>query len=435
MSQSQDRIDVSDEADAAPLSEHVQWRNSLVFLLNTSLSYLVAPVFYIGVLHAAILDKLEASKTVANLPETVYQWVMPVPVLISWLWPSPRLLRPMLMSALGVLAGAGLLLASMFFWAPRGWLVVGIIAHAAIVGITNGVRQMCLWELLGRGLAPERRAWTLGFTFGLGPVFAVVGSFASQMIISGNFLDVVRWQAIPAPWSYVVLFGATGPAMLLAAGLVLLAKVPPAPEPEADGRVADILQGLRLYFLNRLIVIAALGFLLTHAGPMVMTNLALYVRDAFGEDPEQYAGLQLALRFTCKAIAGFGLGWLVARVNARASLFATTLFSLGGVVWAMIVPGKWYMLSFGFLGAGELFYIYYLNYIIGCSPTERLRENTAYTNLIAGLAGFIALVFGIVGDQFGIQASFSVAVGLFLTALGLVTFLPAQPRVAERTPN
>ena len=29
-------------------------RNSLVFLLNTSLSYFVAPVFYVGVLHAKL---------------------------------------------------------------------------------------------------------------------------------------------------------------------------------------------------------------------------------------------------------------------------------------------------------------------------------------------------------------------------------------------
>ncbi|MFO0875868.1 MAG: hypothetical protein U0840_00575 [Gemmataceae bacterium] len=412
------------------LSDQVQWRNSLVFLLNTSLSYLVAPVFYIGVLHAAILDRLEASRTVANLPETVYQWVMPLPVLISWLWPSPRLLRPMLMTALGLLAAAGLFLASMFYWAPREWLVIGIIVHAAVVGVTNGVRQMCLWELLGRGLSPERRAWTLGFTFGLGPIFAVLGSLASQLVLSGNFLDVVQWKPVPSPWSYMLLFGATGPAMLLAAGLVLLAQVPPAPEPRADGRMADIAQGLRAYFLHPLILITAAAFLLTHAGPMVMTNLALFVRDALGEDPERYAGLQLALRFSCKAVVGFGLGWLVARVNARASLFVTTLVSLLGVVWAMVVPGRWYMLSFGFLGAGELFYIYYLNYIIGCAPPERLRETTAYTNLIAGLAGFIGLLFGLVGDRYGLQTSFSLAVGLFLAALVLVTRLPPQPRLA-----
>lgn len=83
-------------ADCAQLREHAQRRNSLVFILNNSIGYFVAPVFYVGVLHAAILSSLGYSDTLANLPESVYMWMTPLPVLIAWFWPSTRYLRRML---------------------------------------------------------------------------------------------------------------------------------------------------------------------------------------------------------------------------------------------------------------------------------------------------------------------------------------------------
>jgi hypothetical protein len=291
---------------------------------------------------------------------------------------------------------------------------------------------MCLWELVGRGLSPARRAWTLGWTFGLGPVFAVLGSCLTQLVLSGNFLDLVQWQPLPPPWSYVVLYGATGPTMLLSAALVALVDLSPGPEPESGARIKEIVEGLRQYFLSPLIVIAAIGFLLTYGGTMIMPNLSLYAEETIGESPEHYAGLQLALRFGCKSLSGFALGWWVARVHAKASLLATTAFCLAGVCWALAVPGKWYLLSFGFLGAGELFYVYYLNYIVGCSAPERIRENTAYTNLITVLAGFFPLLFGRVSDRLGLEYSLAVAIGIFGAVLLLVWLgLPAQPRVRD----
>ncbi len=414
--------------DSDRLTKKQQRRNSLVFLLTNSLSYLVAPVFYVGVLHAAILDSLDASDTIANLPEAFYLWVTPVPVLVAWLWPSPRLMRPMLAASLLLMGTAGFLVAILFAVAPQSWLVPAIIAHSAIIGIGNGVRLMCSWELIGRGLSPQWRGWTLGWTFGLGPIFAVAGSCVSQLILSGNFLDVIRTPPVPAPWSYVVLFGATGPAMWLGAAIVGLADVPPPPTVEARTQIVDVVKGLRQYFLQPVIVIAALAFLLTYGGTTIINNLSLYTRDAIGEAPERYAGLQLALRFGFKCLAGFALGWLVTRIHAKASLLTTTATCLAGVCWALAVPGKWYMLSFGLLGAGELFYVYYLNYIVECSPTQRIRENTAYTNLITVVIGMMPLLFGAVSDSYGIRASFYLAAVVFVTALMIVGFgLPRRP--------
>ena len=429
------------------LPESAQRRNSLVFLLNHSLTYLVAPVFYVGMLHAAVLDSMEASDTVANLPEAVYLWATPAPVLIAWLLPSPRLMRPILATALAAMGAAGFAVAVLFAGGIHRWIVPALVAHAAVIGSCNGVRQMCLWELIGRGVSEQRRGWTLGLTFGLGPVFAVAGSCASQLVLSGNFLGIVRTEPVPQPWNYVLLFGATAPLMWLAAGLIWLAETEavaasavqregsnngPAGHDTASGwrtMAFAALVGLRQFFMQPLILITVTAFLLTYSGTMIMNNLSLYARDAIGESPESYAGLQLALRFGCKSLAGFALGWLVAHVHARASLSATTSICLAGVLWALLVPGKWYLLSFGLLGAGELYYIYYLNYIVGCSAPQRIRENTAYANLLTAGVGFVPLVFGAVSDHYGIRASFFMAAAMLATALLVVMAgLPKQSR-------
>lgn len=413
-----------------------QRRNGLVFMIATSLTYLIAPVSYVGVLHATILESLKASDTVANLPESVYLWVTPLPLLIAWFWPSPKLLRPMLTWAFIAKGAAGGLAALAFAFAPKSVWIPIMIIHPGIIGITGGVQMMCLWELIGRGMTPKMRGLTLGWTFGIGPIFAVLGSCASQLVLKGDFLGMLTVTPIPQPWNYVVLFGVTCPAMWLSAILVQMARVPPVSESEANSKSGmqwnEIVQGLHGYFLNPLILVAAIGFLLTYSGTMIMNNMSLYAREALGEAPEKYAGVQLALRFGCKCVMGFGLGWLVTRMHARASLIATTSICIAGIAWALFVPGKWYLLGFGLIGAGELFYIYYLNYIVSCSKPERMRENTAYTTLITVTVGIMPILFGLVSDRFGLQASFVTAICILVFALILVQFcLPKQPRVAH----
>lgn len=416
------------------LPESAQRRNGLVFLTSMSLVYLIAPVTYVGVLHATILDSLKASDTVANLPEAVYLWVTPLPLLIAWFWPSPQLLRPLLTSALIVKGAAGALAALVFALAPRSFWIPMMIIHPAIIGVTGGVQTMCLWELIGRGMTPKMRGLTLGWTFGIGPIFAVLGSCGSQLILKGDFLGMLKVTPVPQPWSYVILFGVSCPAMWLSAVLVQMAQVPPVPDADSESASGlqwkEILIGLRAYFLNPLIVIAAIGFLLTYSGTMIMNNMSLYARETLGEAPEKYAGIQLALRFGFKSLMGFGLGWLVTRMHARASLMATTSICIAGIAWALFVPGKWYLLGFGLLGGGELFYVYYMNFIVSCSKPERMRENTAYTTLVTVTIGIMPILFGLVSDRYGLRASFVAAIGILVLALILVqTRLPKQPTV------
>jgi hypothetical protein len=413
------------------LSESAQRWNSLVFILNTSIGYLVAPVFYVGVLHAAILSSRNYSDTVANLPESVFMWMTPAPLLVAWLWPSVKLLKPLLIVTYLVRGAAGVAAAALFVLAPD-WLAIGVTVHAGIVGITNGVTAMCLWELIGRCMTPERRGWTLGVTYGVGPACAVIGSCASQLILAGDFLGVIRMTPVPEPWSYVILFGVTCPAMILSACCALLAKTPRV-EAVAATANTHVLQGLRDYLGHPLIVIALVGFLLTGAGGnMIMNNVALFVRDVLGEPPQAYTGTQLALRFGCKSLSGFLLGWMMVRFSTKTPALMTTLFCIAGIVWALVVPGHWYLFSIGLLGAGELYYVYYLNYIVGCSAPERIRENTAYTNCILVTVSLLPLLYGWLSENYGLRSSFYVALGLLLATVFLIgRYLPPEPRRAS----
>ncbi|MFO0916918.1 MAG: hypothetical protein U0872_01205 [Planctomycetaceae bacterium] len=410
----------------AEISSALERRNGLVFLACNCLTFLIAPVTYVGLLHAAILNSLEASHAVANLPEAVYHYVTPLPMLIAWLWPSPRLLRPFLSGSLIIKGAAGAFVALLFVTAPRTWWIPALILHPAIIGVTAGVQDMCLWELIGRGMSEKYRSRILGWTFGIGPLFAVAGSCATQLVLNGDFIGLVHMTPLRQPWNYAVLFGATCVAMWLSAALVLFIRVPTAAHTSTAVSFPAVFQGLRAYFLNSIIAVAAVGFLLTHSGIMILNNVSLYAEEALGRSPEDYAGVQLALRFSCKCIAGFALGWIATRWQAKSALLATTGLCLAGVTWALLIPGPWYLFSFGLLGAGELFYVYYLNYIVGCSAPERIRENSALTNMLTVAIGIVPWIYGALSDRDGHQASFLLAISLLGIAWALVYWrLPA----------
>ena len=54
------------------------------------------PVLVAGLITCVLLEKVKWFSYGANLPESVYMWMAPLPVLIAWFWPSTRYLRRML---------------------------------------------------------------------------------------------------------------------------------------------------------------------------------------------------------------------------------------------------------------------------------------------------------------------------------------------------
>jgi hypothetical protein len=142
--------------------------------------------------------------------------------------------------------------------------------------------------------------------------------------------------------------------------------------------------------------------------------------------------LQLALRFGFKALTGVFLGWLVTRTHPKANLLVTGSLCLAGVWWALVVPGKWYLVSFALLGGGELFGFYYPYYILCCSAKSRMRRNMAYASMITWPVGFAGILFGRISDNFGLPMSFVVSYWIIAATLLLVYFgLPARPGPRE----
>ena len=412
-----------------PLSASLQIRNLLLYACSIALYYLAAPVLYVGVLQAGLFKDLKADDSLANLPASVYLWMAPVPVFVAWLCPQVRLLRPMLLLAYLTMATAGGAVAATLMWGSRSAVIVAVVVHAGILGGANGVVQTFLWELLARGVSDKRRGWTLGLAFGFGPICAVVGSSLAQLLLSGKAYGFTI-SPLAYPAKFAVLFAATVPIMIVAALLAAAFVVPlPVQDVRRQPFLTGIFGGLGQFAGNRLILIAVVSYLLVYAGGnSIQQNVSLYAKEIFGESASQYTGYQLVLRFGFKIFAGFGLGWLLTRAHPKAGLLATAGLCLTGVLWAWGVPGKYYLVSFGLLGAGELFGVYYPNYVVCCSPRSQTRRNMAYTSMCTVLVGFAPVFYGTFSDQFGLRGSFLVAAAILVLTMLLVQFgLPARP--------
>lgn len=465
-----------------PLTSRDQTRNVILYGLAIGVYYLGAPVLYVGQLHAAVLNRMGADHFVANLPSAVYQWSIPFPVLIAWLFPQPRLLKHLIIAAYLGIAAAGAALAAVMYAAPvvdltavgavggplatqfatpaNVWLFRGaIIAHGAAIGLCNGVANTLLWELLNRGVSLERRGFAFSIAFGAGPILAVIGSQLTQGVLSKKpgILSALR---LDYPWSFVALFAATVPCMAVAIAAVIFYRLPtPEPDPPRQPFFAGVFGGIGEFLLHPLIRWTMLAYLLVYGAHEVMNNFTLYTPMVLSGSVSEYLGTQNTFRFGFKVVAGFLLGWLLARTNPKAGLIVTGLLMLAGTLWGMYVPDllgrlgwagyqlnlfgwhmealELYLVAFGLLGAGELMGLYYPNYVMCCSRPEQVRRNMAYTNMLTLFVGFFPPLYGIVADRVakqtgeqmaGLQASFQLGVAFLLAGLLITQFLlPARP--------
>jgi hypothetical protein len=434
------REDAADVTADCPLSPREQTRNILIFAANWSLIYLSSPVTYVGIVQATLVDRLGYGSQAANLPAAVYLWSAPLAVVVIWLFPQVRSLKALLVTAFLSTAVMGGVVAAAVLLLSAEAILAALVAHAVVWGCANGVSATCQWEMMGRGVSETRRGQALGLAFGAGPILAVIASIASQVVLGGNvpgFQLPFRLPSVGYPWNFAGLYLASVLVLALAALQSNLYVVPrPAVEITRQPFVSGVFGGFGEFLGSRLILFSALAYILVYSGHEILQNISLYTREALGESPEKYAGLQMTLRFGFKIGAGFFLGWLLTRTNPRLLLLTTTALCFASVLWALLIPGPWFLLSFGILGAGELFGVYYYNYILDCSPRSQVRRNMVFTALIALPVGFAPVLYGKIADtvgrvdrRLGFQVSFVVAlVVLALTMLLVRLALPARPR-------
>lgn len=412
------------------LPDESQRRNIFSFALFWCIYYLSAPVSYVGPVHANLLKALGNSDTINNFPSAIYMWMSVVPVIIAWIFPRPRHLKPLALAAVTmkslVTAAVALVL-----WRPFGPQVITgcVIVHAAVFGAANGIMITAIWDFLRRSVASGRRGRALGFAFGIGPLFACLGALLQDASFDGRILGGFSfgWEF---PSNYLALFAGTS-VLMIASGIPVAMFIVPLDEPCATTDATtfgEIRSGLAQFLRNKYVLRAVAIYVLVYSGGNeILANLSLHAADVIPEETNTL-GLQAFLRFGFKAIAGALLGWLLARSNPRATLFATTSVLLAGLAWALNTTGWTFMLTFGLLGAGELFGAYFPNYIASASHKQFVRINMAYLTILSVLIGFSSLLFGFVADRWGREPSFFLAAGMLVAAIALIArCLPADP--------
>jgi len=442
-------------AEECPLPANVQTRNLVLFGINTSLSYLASPVTFVWI-HAPCCKRLGASATVANLPSTAYLAMAALPVLVAWYFPAVSLFKRILVVSYAAFAAGSALVAATLLLPVPPWLkIAALVAHGGLTGGALTVAVSFLFESLRRGVVEARRGQALGLGYGLGPLLAVLASQVAQLVLSIKEADDIPIKAADAvkvadasPPSldvlrgYAVLFAASVPIMGLAAFLASRFVIPQPPrEPERLPFRSGVFGGLGDFFGNRVLRMTTVMAILAYAGFHILDNMTLYTQYALGEAPEQHAGNQHSLRYLFKFATGLMMGWLLTRSNPRSALLATASLGLVGVTWAFFASGSWYHLSFAPFGGGELFGVYVTNYILACSPPEKVRRNLSFAVLMMVPAAVAGPLFGGIADYFGsvyskaigFRLSF-VAAGCYLgAALVLALLLPARPRPEDDT--
>ena len=445
--------------DDCPLSWPDQRRNLILFAACTGMQYLAAPVLYVGITQASLCNRLGADTRTANLPGTLYFAMTAMPALIAWLTPQVSALKRNLTICYGstaiMLALTALALA---LPVPNSIKLAMVILQGGVSGAVMPAAIAFLWEVIGRGSAESRRGLALSLAFGVGPMLAVLGSFAQSALLGGTFFD---WEfgGVEYPASFIILFGVGAPVIALAAGFSQFFIVPPVerePEREPVAAVVGVLFGLPLMFAavalmhiaggtgqdsyryfgylaaagatvgfvyhfrsilkQRVLLLATVVTILVYAGNMIPSNMNLYSPEVLGDLPEKFAGLQNTLRFSFKVVAGLFLGWLLTRTNPRAGILATSSIFLAAQMWAMLVTGKWYLVAFGIYGAGELVGVYAPNYIVSASRRDDLRRNLAFMTMLMAPAAPAGYLYGAVVDL--VKSRGWTAFGLSSAALG-----------------
>lgn len=385
------------------------------------LIYFSAPVFYVGVVQAAFCDRLGASVTVANLPSAAYLLGGIFPIFCAWLVPA-RLERKAMAWCSAIAAASMFLVCVVVFVPAPAWLRIStVIGQGLLLGISSTVTNVYLFKCLARGTTESGRAWALKFGFGLGPVAAVAGSLVAQQVLTD------RLPGLEHPHSFGVLYLIAFPCLAACAwlsGRLQLRTAVPEPGTPFFTYIADCARAL---FRDSRLAAAVGGFFLWYVTLGTLTDLSLYTRVAVGRSPLELAGLVMALRFGCKALAGFGVGALAQRYGPRSAMIATVVLVGLGALWPFLVSGPLYMATFGLMGAGELGGVYFANYVIAISTPSSTTRNLALLLLVGPLSSAALALHGRLTDVYGFHASFGLGV-ISAVLAWLLLWRMTQPR-------
>ncbi len=408
---------------AAELPAALQRRNIVYFVIITCLMYLCAPVLYVDFVQTTLCDKLGASKAVANLPSSAARLMTGVPLIVAWLVPHTRWVRPMVAGGSTLLAVIGASMAMLLVTVKNPTvLIAGTVTYGGLCGFALGVQAIYMWEVLARGVAEAKRGVTFSLCYGIGPVLAVGGSVGAHFILQ----DRIAWLSYPR--DYALLFALIVPAMMISAILATRFHLSHAQEVvRRESFVTFVIGGAWDFLRDRRFLIVTVSYVLMFSAWWVMNNAMLQIEEVLGVEPKKMAGLCDALRFGGKVICGLALGWIYARFAGRTATISTAVLTAIAIGWALAVPGRLYLGTFALFGGGELAGVYYFTYIISASSPDLVKRNTALLGMAGALVSIAPFALGTVADHYGIPVSLWVAFGVALVAVTMLFALPAHP--------
>jgi MFS family permease len=429
----------TDNKPAGPVDVHAELKgitpemdrtNGSIFFISYLLIYFAAPVVYVGVVQAALCDKLGANATIANLPGSAYLFGNFAPLIFSAVVPH-RLERAVVVWA-NIITAILLSMVCTTLLLPfeNSVRIAALIGQGLIQGFTGSTSQVFMLQCLGRGTTLEGRAKAFKLAYGAGPIAAVGGSLSAQFVLNRGipFLDY--------PYDFALLYlmgvACTAGVAFVCRRFVLI----PVREEEHQPFFDSLLDSVKSYFRVKSLVVLWLAYALWNSTLSAMPNLSLYTKEAIGREPKELSGLIMALRFGFKSLAGYFLGVITLRWGIRAPLTTTIALAGGAGLWGWMAPGYFYLLSFGLMGAGELGGAYFPNYSVAVSSAERGARNLALLTLATPVASLSAVLHGALTDLYGFSASFVFGITTALLALWLVFKLPSEGRnLARLTPK
>lgn len=464
-------------------------RNLILFASIVGLQYLAAPVIYVGITQASLLESLDASTLLCNLPGASFFVMASLAALAAWAFPQVRQLKPILTSCYGLAAVSAALTAAVLVLPVSNQVkTVAVISQSAVTGATIPTAIAFIWEVLGRTTDQAKRGVALGLAYGAGPILAALGSLGSQLILAGHFElgpVVLTSRTLDSPANFALLFALIAPVMGLASFLssrfeIRVPDKEPLRRPFAEvvdlglgilagvaamvfalfelmpWSVGCILLSTVLFAVHfrdllsiRLLRLIAIVTVILYVGNTIPSNMSLYSKEVLGVDPMEYAGYQNLLRFLFKAVAGTALGWLLVKTNPRSGVLVTAGLYVLALAWAIFATGKLYLLAFGIFGAGELIGVYAPNYMLTACREGEMKRGQVMMNLAMGPVGQAGVLFGWIvdateesglsafgeaGQALGFKLSFTVCAAMLV--LGIVVALvclPASPRRDDAT--
>lgn len=406
------------------LSAQDDRHNGWVFTVCYILIFLAAPILYVGVVQATLLDKLGANKTVANLPAATYMLGQIAPLFFSWLVPH-RLERQVVVWAN---AATGIVIALVFMTlvvpCPAEVRIGAVVLQGLLQGLSASTSFVFMVGCLRRGTSEQGLALTLKRTFTITPLFAVAGSLGAQYLLNPGL------PFLPYPFDFAALHLI---GTLAAFSIALNARRFRLPHLDDEARqplFPFLIRSTREFFGDRQMACLWVGYVLWYSSLDIVSNLSLYTRQAMGRDPKDFSGIIMAIRFGCKAIGGWMLGIMAVRYGLRSAVFGTALLVAAGSAWAWAVDGAGYLFSFGLLGAGELGGAYFPNFVSSLSVAAVAPRNLAMITLATSASSFAPVLHGYLTDRFGFPASFALGIATGLLAFVMVIF--AGPGKSKR---